>query len=167
MQALMILSMSQITTVSFENFSCMALAIGLQYKFSSLQWLSTLPPILIVFAYKIYINKVYLPAFRWFIPSEDELRAAHVHSALADARSHRLEKRFNHPAFHTELFTPMLHANMMPLLSQVYSGNLGHDQAKLNEYGGQKMEASVIPGGIKIAGIDQVQRLIFLRVATF
>ena len=162
MQALMILSKSQITIVAFEDISCIPSAIGLQYKFSSLQWLSTLPPILIVFAYKIYINRVYLPAFRWFIPTEEELRAAHVHSALADARSHRLEKRFNHPAFHAELFTPMLHANMMPLLSQVYSGNLGRDQAKLNEYGGQKMEAHVIPGGIKIAGINQVHCLILL-----
>jgi len=34
----------------------MILTIGLQYKFSSLQWLSTVPPILIVFAYKIYIK---------------------------------------------------------------------------------------------------------------
>ncbi|KAK2463127.1 hypothetical protein APHAL10511_004782 [Amanita phalloides] len=133
----------------------MILTIGLQYKFSSLQWLSTIPPILIVFAYKIYINKVYLSAFRWFIPSEEELRLAHVHSALADSRSHRLERRFNHPALHAELFTPMLHATMMPLLSQVYSGKIGRDQAKLNEYGGQKMEAQVIPGGIRIAGINQ------------
>ncbi|KAF8622662.1 hypothetical protein AX15_006773 [Amanita polypyramis BW_CC] len=133
----------------------MILTIGLQYKFSSLQWLSTLPPILIVFAYKIYINRVYLPAFHWFIPSEEELRAAHVHSALADARSHRLERRFNHPALHSELFTPMLHSKMMPLLSQVYSGKIGRDQARLNEYGGQKLEAQVLPGGIKIAGIDQ------------
>ncbi|KAM6502532.1 protein of unknown function DUF221 domain containing protein [Amanita muscaria] len=132
----------------------MILTIGLQYKFSSLQWLSTVPPILIVFAYKIYINRVYLPASRYFVPSEEELRVAHVHSALADARSHRLEKRFNHPALNAELFTPMLHAKMMHLLSQVYSGNIDRGQAKLNEYGGQKAEAHVVEG-IKIAGIDQ------------
>jgi hypothetical protein len=132
----------------------MILTIGLQYKFSSLQWLSTVPPILIVFAYKIYINRVYLPNFRWYIPSEDDLRAAHVHSATADARGNRLEKRFGHPALHAELITPMLHAKMMPLLGQVYSGNIGRDQAKLNEYGGQEAEAKVV-AGIKIAGIEQ------------
>ncbi len=166
MQALMILSKSEVINVVLGHLFYASLAIGLQYKFSSLQWLATLPPIFIVFAYKIYINRVYLPAFRWFIPSEEDLRAAHVHSALADAKGHRLEKRFNHPAFHAELFTPMLHAKMMPLLSQVYSGKLGHDQAKLNEYGGQKMEAQVIPGGIRIAGIEQVRYLIVLCMIT-
>jgi hypothetical protein len=54
------------------------------------------------------------------------------------------------------LFTPMLHAKMMPLLSQVYHGKIGRDEAKLNEYGGQKLEAQVVPGGIKIAAISQV-----------
>lgn len=43
----------------------------------------------------------------------------------------------------------------MPLLSQVYRGRIGKDQAKLDEYGGQKMEAQVVEGGIKIAAIEQ------------
>jgi hypothetical protein len=50
----------------------------------------------------------------------------------------------------------MLHAKMMPLLSQVYQGKIGRDEAKLNEYGGQKLEAQVVPGGIKIASVSQV-----------
>jgi len=50
----------------------------------------------------------------------------------------------------------MLHAKMMPLLSQVYHGNLGKEEAKLKEYGGQKMEAQIVPGGIKIAAVSQV-----------
>jgi hypothetical protein len=49
----------------------------------------------------------------------------------------------------------MLHAKMMPLLSQVYQGKIGRDEAKLNEYGGQKLEAQVVPGGIKIASVSQ------------
>lgn len=84
---------------------------------------------------------------------------AKVHSERADNRGNRLEKRFGHPALHMELFTPMLHAKMMPLLGQVYQGKIGTDQAKLDEYGGQKMEAQVVPGGIKIAGISQVRVL--------
>ncbi|KAF8891786.1 hypothetical protein BD779DRAFT_1670745 [Infundibulicybe gibba] len=135
----------------------MILTIGLQYQFRSLQWLSTVPPVLIIFAFKIYINRNFLPAFRYFNPTEDEIRLAQVHSQRSDARGNRLEKRFGHPALNAELFTPMLHAKMMPLLGQVYQGKIGKDQAKLDEYGGQKMEAQVIPGGIKIAGIDQVQ----------
>jgi hypothetical protein len=112
--------------------------------------------------YKIYIDKVHLPAFQYFTPTEDEVRMAHVHSERADARGNRLERRFGHPALNADLFTPMLHARMMPLLSQVYHGNLGKEEAKMNEYGGQKMEAQIIPGGIKIAGISQVRSLQYL-----
>lgn len=54
-----------------------------------------------------------------------------------------------------ELFTPMLHAKMMPLLSQVYTGKINNDKTKLDEYGGQKVDAQIVPGGIRIAGISQ------------
>ena len=59
----------------------------------------------------------------------------------------------------------MLHAKMMPLLNQVYSGKIGRDEAKLNEYGGQAMQAQVVEG-IKIAAIDQVC-VYSLRVAVY
>lgn len=90
------------------------------------------------------------------MPTEDEIRLARVHSERADARGSRLQKRFGHPVLHAELFTPMLHARMMPLLSQVYHGRLATDEAKMEEYGGQKLEAQVVPGGIKIAAVSQV-----------
>ncbi|KAF9529713.1 hypothetical protein CPB83DRAFT_852038 [Crepidotus variabilis] len=133
----------------------MILTMGLQYRFSSYQWVSTLPPILIVAAYKFYINRTYLPAFNYYNPTEDELRLAKVHSERADNKGNRLEKRFGHPALHTELFTPMLHKEMMHLLGQVYNGKISRDKAQLDEYGGQQMEAQVVPGGIRIAAIDQ------------
>lgn len=107
-------------------------------------------------AFKVYVNRVFLPAFQSYTPTEEDLRLAKVHSERADNRGNRLEKRFGHPALQSELFTPMLHAKMMPLLSQVYQGKIGRDEAKLNEYGGQKLEAQVVPGGIKIASISQV-----------
>ena len=78
-----------------------------------------------------------------------------------DAQNNSLEKRFGHPALHTELFTPMLHKNMMPLLSEVYHDKINNDHAKLDEYGGQRMEAQVVPGGIKIAAVDQVCSHVF------
>lgn len=131
------------------------LTIGLQYGFKSLQWLITIPPIIIVIAYKIYANKVFDNPFRYYNPSEEELRLAKVHSERADNKGNKLGKRFGHPALHADLFTPMLHANMMPLLGQVYKGKIGRDQAKLDEYGGQKMDAQVVEGGIRIAAIDQ------------
>ena len=138
------------------NFQLTTLAaIGLQYRFSSFQWVSTVPPILIVLAYKIYINRTFLPLFQYFSPTEEELRQTQVHSERADHKGHRLEKRFGHPALHMDLFTPMLHAKMTPLLSQVYSGKISNDKAKLDEYHGQDMDAQIVPGGITIAAISQ------------
>jgi len=49
----------------------------------------------------------------------------------------------------------MLHANMMPLLSQVYNGKIASSKTKLDEYGGQKMDAHIVEG-IKIAAIGAV-----------
>lgn len=133
----------------------LVLTIGLQHGFRSLEWLSTIPPILILIGFKFYTNHAFDAQFRWFIPSEEEIRTIKVHSERADAKGNRLEKRFAHPAMQAELFTPMLHAKMMPLLSQVYSGKIGNIQTKLDEYGGQKMDAQVVGGGIKIAAIEQ------------
>lgn len=131
------------------------LTIGLQYSFKTFQWLSTIPPIIFIIFYKIYSNRKYDSSFRYYIPTEEELRMAKVHSERADNHGNRLERRFGHPALHADLFTPMLHSNMMPLLGQVYSGRIAQDQTKLNEYGGQKMQTHVVSGGIKIAAIDQ------------
>ncbi|KAJ7072663.1 hypothetical protein C8F01DRAFT_1104858 [Mycena amicta] len=131
----------------------MALTIGLQYGWTTFTWVATLPPILIIAIFKFYITRTFDNAFRYYIPTPDELAAAKIHSERADARANKLEKRFGHPALHADLFTPMLHANMMGLLSQVYQGKIARDHAKLDEYGGQKMEAQVVQG-IKIAAID-------------
>ncbi|ETW74884.1 hypothetical protein HETIRDRAFT_482685 [Heterobasidion irregulare TC 32-1] len=133
----------------------MVLTIGLQYGWTSFAWVATVPPIIIVMLFKVYTNRVFDRPFRYYVPTEDELRQAKVHSQRADMSGNRLEKRFGHPALHAELFTPMLHAKMMPLLSEVYKGKISHGQAKVEEYGGQSLQAQVIPGGIRIAAVDQ------------
>jgi calcium permeable stress-gated cation channel len=130
-------------------------AMGLQYGWKSFAWVAGIPPFIIVILFKVYIKRVFSRPFRYYVPTEHELRNAQVHSQRGDIKGNRLEKRFGHPALHAELFTPMLHANMMPLLAQVYSGRLDSEQLKLGEYGGQQMDARVLPGGIKIAGINQ------------
>ncbi|KAH8828425.1 DUF221-domain-containing protein [Flagelloscypha sp. PMI_526] len=135
----------------------MVLTIGLGFgrNFKTFEWISTLPPILIVAIFKMYINRKFLPSFQHYIPSQQELQSAKIHSGQTDNTKNRLEKRFGHPALHSELFTPMLHAKMMPLLGQVYSGKIGSGKAKLEEYNGQKMDTHVVEGGIKIAAIEQ------------
>lgn len=107
----------------------------------------------------------------YYIPTQQELQAAKVHSERSDSSRNRLEKRFGHSALHTELFTPMLHAKMMPLLSQVYNGKVGTAKTKLDEYNGQNMNAHIVDGGVKIAAIDQVclvtQSMVFVAQAPF
>nr|GAT56348.1 DUF221-domain-containing protein [Mycena chlorophos] len=132
----------------------MALTIGLQYGWTTFTWVSTLPPILIIAIFKFYLSKTFDNAFRYYIPTPDELAAAKIHSERADAKANKLEKRFGHPALHADLFTPMLHSNQIGLLGQVYKGKIARDEAKLQEYGGAKMEAQVVEG-IKIAAIEQ------------
>ncbi|KAI0035460.1 DUF221-domain-containing protein [Vararia minispora EC-137] len=133
----------------------MVLTIGLQYGWASFAWIATIPPFIMVILFKSYINRVFHRPFRYYVPTEEELRAAKIHSERADVKGNRLEKRFGHPALHAELFTPMLHANMMPLLADIYHGKLAHEQTKVQEYGGQQLDARVIPGGLRIAAVEQ------------
>jgi hypothetical protein len=154
MQALMILS-KPLPYLCTGVIAHRCAAVGLQYGFRSLLWLISIPPILIVIAFKVYVNHAYNRHFKYFTPTDDEIRNAHVHSETADNSGNRLEKRFCHPALQMELFTPMLHSKMMPLLSEIYKGRINLEKAALNEYGGQKIDASLVPGGIRIAAIDQ------------
>ncbi|VDC00357.1 unnamed protein product, partial [Peniophora sp. CBMAI 1063] len=134
----------------------MVLTIGLQYGWQSYAWVATIPPFVMVILFKIYINRVFHHRFRYYTPTEDELRVAKIHSERADIKGNRLEKRFGHPALHAELFTPMLHANMMPLLAEVYHGKIARPgTTKLEEYGGQELQAQVMPGGLRIAAVSQ------------
>lgn len=133
----------------------MVLTIGLQYTFKSFYWVSTIPPILIIAAFKWYLTRTFNRNFQFFIPSQQDLQNAQVHSQRADTAGNRLEKRFGHPALTAELFTPLVHANMTGLLAEVYHGKIGSTQTKLEEYGGSKIDAKIVAGGIKIAGIEQ------------
>ena len=130
-------------------------AIGLQEGWRSFQWISTIPPILLILGFKIYLNQTFVRQFAWYIPTDEEIRNAKVHSERADHKGSRLSKRFGHPALHAELFTPMLHARMMPLLRQVYNGRIKDENAAVEEYGGREMETKVLPGGVKIAAVHQ------------
>lgn len=130
--------------------------MGLQFGWRNLHWVSALPPIVIIGIFKIYISRSYGTPSRYYSPTPAELSAAKTFSERQDGKSNRLSRRFGHPALHAELFTPMLHANMMPLLDQVFAGKLSNTKMKMSEMGGQKMDTTVVQGGIKIAGIAEV-----------
>lgn len=155
MQALMVLSACSI--IPHRILLTQNLAIGLQYKFKSLQWLATVPPLVIVIFFKIFVNIKFDKDFKYHVPNEQDLKEAKIHSERADHKGHRLANRFGHPALHSKLFTPMLHAKMMPLLAEVYKGKVEHEKIResLNERGGKKLDVQVVEG-IKIAAIEQV-----------
>ncbi|KAG8822120.1 hypothetical protein FRC18_011101 [Serendipita sp. 400] len=133
----------------------MTLTIGLTHGWRSYYWVSCLPPLLLVAGCKVWFARTFMRRFRYYIPTDQEIANAVVHSGKADNTGNRLERRFGHPALHADLFTPLLHKKMMPLLAEVYNGRLGTDSATMEEYGGKKMQAQIAPGGIKIAGVDE------------
>ena len=130
-------------------------AIGLAMGWRSYYWVSGVPPLFAVLICKVWWDRIFHPRFTYYIPRDKEMAEVIVHSQRADNQGNRLEKRFGHPALQSDLFTPMLHAKMMPLLAQVYQGRLGHDTATMGEYGGQKLEAQIAPGGLRIAAVEQ------------
>ncbi|KAF7964597.1 hypothetical protein HWV62_5091 [Athelia sp. TMB] len=130
------------------------LTIWLQGPGGIFFWVSSIPPVVIILLFKLFLNQKFDRAFRYYIPTMQELQHVTTHSERADAKGNRLEKRFGHPALHMELFTPMLHANMMPLLREIYKGRVETDQTLLKEYGNQKVQAQVADG-IKFAAVDQ------------
>jgi hypothetical protein len=59
----------------------------------------------------------------------------------------------------------MLHAKMMPLLKEVYKGKIIDEaEAKLKEFGGQRIGTQVVEG-ITIAAVDQVGVKSFLSMS--
>ncbi|KAF8546213.1 DUF221-domain-containing protein [Imleria badia] len=130
------------------------LAIGLQYKFKSFMWATCVPPMLFVAIFKIWLDKRFYHKFVYYLTPEMELRHAKIHSSSADDSRNRLERRFGHPALNAELFTPMLHAEMIPLLGDVYKGKSSGDKARSDEDGGKK-DAQVVEGGLRFASIEE------------
>lgn len=130
--------------------------MGLQMGWKSWYWVSALPPMVIVILFKLIFLRTFTEQFRYWKPTTEEAAASKLHSERADHKNNRLVARFGHPALHSELFTPMVHAKMMHLLSQVYQGRMNTETKGLAEYSGQKMETQIAPGGLRIAGITEV-----------
>lgn len=130
-------------------------ALGTVLHWSAFLWTTAAPLPFIVLIFKFWITRTLGRQFRYYVPDKNELARSQAHSQLADT-SGRLGKRFGHPALHADLFTPMVHGNSVHLLAEVYHGRLGQEQKALDEYGGQKINTSIVPGGIRIAGIDAV-----------
>ncbi|RXW14887.1 hypothetical protein EST38_g10967 [Candolleomyces aberdarensis] len=132
--------------------SLMILTIGLQKGFMTFIWVSAVPPILLILIFKIYINRVFVPAFHYFNPSLEEINTAEKHR---DSSSNKLEKRFGHPSLHEGLFTTSIHKDHVPLLTQIYPGKYNTVTAPISEYGGQTMQIFITSSGLKIAGIGK------------
>ncbi|KAJ6593515.1 hypothetical protein B0H19DRAFT_916940 [Mycena capillaripes] len=123
--------------------------------FRSVKMIVAIPPILMIIVFKIYMNRKFNKNFYYYLPNEEELRTAHVHSTHIDAARHRLQNRFGHPSLHAELFTPMVHADQMELLRQVYGGKIDENAAESKV---RDLKVEVL-GGLRIAAIQQVCRM--------
>jgi hypothetical protein len=108
---------------------------------------------LVILIFKYMLTRSFDRQFRYYCPTEQELRDSKQFST--DVRKNMLGNRFGHPALHADLFTPMVHAGQVPLLSQVYAGKVSNMRMKMQEMGGQKVDA-VVSGGIKFAAIQEV-----------
>lgn len=95
-------------------------AIGLQVQFKSLEFLATTPPLLFMLIFKYYINKRFSDDFEYYIPRHAELTRSIIHSEDADTNEKKLEQRYENPVLHASLFSPMVRADMMPLLRRIY-----------------------------------------------
>ncbi|THV05132.1 hypothetical protein K435DRAFT_850328 [Dendrothele bispora CBS 962.96] len=108
------------------------------------QWLSTVPPFLTVIFFELYVKGKFDASFRYFIPIQEQLRNAHVHSDRGDKKGRRLEHRFEHPALHAELFVPMVHAKMISLLHEIHHSKVSDEKVQVKasgyEYGGRNIQ---------------------------
>ncbi|KAF9485981.1 DUF221-domain-containing protein [Pholiota conissans] len=98
------------------------ITIALQVQFKSLQFLATIPPLLFMLIFKYYIKKRFSNDFEYYVPLHTELSRSIVYSEDVDVGENKLEQRYEHPVLHANLFSPMVHANMMPLLRRIYKG---------------------------------------------
>ncbi|KAF7315162.1 DUF221-domain-containing protein [Mycena indigotica] len=115
--------------VSLFLMQClMALTIGLRFGFRKPDFAMAFPPMLILFVFKFYMDRKFSKNFYFYLPNEEELRNAHVHSGRGDTVKHKLENRFGHPSLHEELFTPMVHADQMDMLRKIYGGKIEEDK---------------------------------------
>ncbi|KAF9529707.1 hypothetical protein CPB83DRAFT_248554 [Crepidotus variabilis] len=92
--------------------------IGLQHQFESLQFLASIPPLIMTILFKQYINKRFANDFQYFLPHFEELARAIVHSEESDVVGRKLEVRYCHPALHlqTELQMPLVYPESLLLL---------------------------------------------------
>jgi hypothetical protein len=117
------------------------------------RWAACVPPIFVILGFKMFLTKQFDKQFRFYCPTDEELRNTKQHTK--DERRNYITNRFGHPALHAELFTPMVHADQVHLLDQVYSGHTSTSKLRVKEMGGQKVDA-VSSGGITFAAIKQV-----------
>lgn len=105
--------------------------------------------------FKVCIKRKFARPFKFYVPTESELRDAQIDVQAGYIERNRIENCVGHPTLHEALHTPVLDDNMMPLLAQVYSGRLDSEQTTMRVCSEQQTEVCVLPGGIQIAGIDQ------------
>ncbi|KAK4699727.1 calcium permeable stress-gated cation channel, partial [Phenoliferia sp. Uapishka_3] len=159
----------------------MLLTIGLQRGW--MDSIAVAPPVAFVIAFKLILSSKFDNAFDWyaqllllsapraglrlnfqrlrFIPSESEMAEVYLHQA--DARKHRLQKRFGHPSLHEPLMTPMLHKSVQHLLPTIYNGRVGQGHGAVDGKSVQQNTAGGLTFNMLEAHDLQYDRTAYLR----
>ena len=90
------------------------------------RWLDCIagaPPILLIFAFKLYISRTAEAQFRYYEPTAQEAEQERMSSMSEKRTGHsEMEKRFLHPALQSDkLFTVMVHKSQEALAREVLS----------------------------------------------
>ncbi|WFD27734.1 hypothetical protein MNAN1_002739 [Malassezia nana] len=96
----------------------LALIVGLLQN-----WIKTIvciPPILFVVAFGLYCQFKMEPQFRWYIPTS--MTSDAMKKFVRQSEHQRLERQFGNPYLHQPLSRPIINAQYMQMVKQVYQG---------------------------------------------
>ncbi|KIR52730.1 hypothetical protein I315_04593 [Cryptococcus gattii Ru294] len=109
---------------------------------------AAVPPLLIIFVFKIYISRTAERQFRYYEPTAEELEQEKMYSmSEKQTKQSDMEKRFLHPALqHNKLYTVMVHKSQESLAREVlsaypwFAGKHEHDGVEINAVREENLE---------------------------
>lgn len=149
MQLLMILS-----EFPFFFFPCEPLIMLMLFIATGLirsRWIdcvAAVPPLVFIFAFKIYISRTAERQFRYYEATPEELEQEKMYSmSEKQTKQSDVEKRFLHPALqHNKLYTVMVHKSQESLAREVlsaypwFAGKHEHDGVEINAVREENLE---------------------------
>jgi len=96
----------------------LALIVGLLQNW--IKAIACIPPILFVVSFILYCHFKLEPKFRWYIPVTSD--SGKMKNLVRHSDNQKLERQFGNPFLHQPLSRPIINAQFMDLVGQVYQG---------------------------------------------